>query len=624
MLYKLNNWRRLLLAVIDAVIINGVIITALWLRFEGNVPVQWWGLYLHTTGWITPLMMIVCYAFGLYNRVWEYASTGAALVIVLSISTGIGLAFLVMLFHPRLMYPRSVLVMTWGMSILAIGGMRFGWRELRRRVFIAHQCPAHIERRRALIYGAGDAGTMLARHIEIDPSAPYTVVGFVDDDPALARMIVAGHRVLGTGEQLSQLVPRHNIAEVIAAMPSTSGDQIRRITRLCQDAGVRVSTVPRLLELVNGQVDVRRVRGIRYEDLLGRDVVDLGLEVEHDYISGRTILVTGAGGSIGSEICRQLCRYRPAKILLLGRGENRIHEVYGELREKFDHIRFVPVICNFTVREALEEVFRTYRPEIVFHAGAHKHVYLMELYPVEAIRNNVLGTAITADLADAYEVRRFISISTDKAVDPCNVMGATKRLCELLIAQRNGASATKFMNVRFGNVIGSSGSVLTIFERQLREGQPLTVSDPRATRYFMTVAEAAFLVLEAGALGEGGETFVLDMAEPIPILQIAREFLQMHGKDPDAPGAIEFTSLRPGEKLHESLISADEELVPTSCKRIMRVVGSSEAAFQLSSYELMEQVKAALASNDVEPILCAVKSATKASVLGRTSGTESG
>ena len=610
MLRRLINWRRWLLAVMDAVIINVVIITALWLRFEGNVPVQWWGLYLHTTGWITPLMMIVCYAFGLYNRVWEYASTGAAIVIVLSISTGIGLAFLMMLFHPRLMYPRSVLVMTWGMSILAIGGTRFGWRELRRRVFIAHRCPAHIERRRALIYGAGDAGTMLARHIEIDPSAPYTVVGFVDDDPALTRMIVAGHRVLGVGEQLSQLVPRHNIAEVIAAIPSASGEQMKRVGWLCQEAAVRMSTVPRLLELVNGQVDVRQVRGIRYEDLLGRDVVDLGLEVEHDYISGQTILVTGAGGSIGSEICRQLCRYRPAKILLLGRGENRIHEVYAELRAKFDHIRFVPVICNFTVREALEEVFRTYRPEIVFHAGAHKHVYLMELYPVEAVRNNVLGTAITADLADAYEVRRFTSISTDKAVDPCNVMGTTKRLCELLIAQRNGASATKFMNVRFGNVIGSSGSVLTIFERQLREGQPLTVSDPRATRYFMTVAEAAFLVLEAGALGEGGETFVLDMAEPIPILQIAREFLQMHGKDPDTPGAIEFTSLGPGEKLHESLISADEELVPTSCKHIMRVVTNDQVGFHMSPQEFVGQVKAALATNDVGTTVSAVIGAT--------------
>ena len=605
------NWMRVVLAVIDAVIINAVMVTALWLRFEGGISTQWWSVYLHATVWLTPLMVAILYGFGLYNRVWEYASTGAIAAIVLSISVSLGLAFLVMLFNPEFRYPRSVLVMTWGMSILVIGGSRFAWREVRRRLFKPLQQAGPGEQRRILIYGAGDGGTLLARHINREPGAPYKVIGFVDDNPHLARMIVGRHRVLGTGKQLSELVPARDIAEVIVAIPSASGQQMRRIARLCQEAGVKMSRVPRLLELVNGQIDVRQVREIGYEDLLGREIEDVHLQLADDYINGRTILVTGAGGSIGSEICRQACRYRPARLLLLGRGENRIHEIYGELQDKFDDICFVPVICDFTIREALEVVFRTHRPEVVFHAGAHKHVYLMEMYPAEAVRNNILGTAITADLADAYRVNRFISISTDKAVEPCSVMGATKRLCELLLKQKNELSETAYMNVRFGNVIGSAGSVLTIFERQLREGHPLTVTDPRATRYFMTVAEAAFLVLQAGAMGKGGETFVLDMGEPVAVLQMAREFLQMHGKDPDTAGAIKLTSLHPGEKLDESLVSPAEELVPTSHQRVMRVVTNDQVTSHMSPQELVTQVKVALASNDVEPILSTVRTATK-------------
>lgn len=333
MLLRQISWLRLLLAVIDAVVINAAFVIALWLRFEGSIPGQWWSLYLGTTGWITPLVILSCYALGLYNRVWDYASTDAALVVVLGISIGFGLATLVMVFDPHLMYPRSVMAMAWLMSILGIGGGRFAWRDIRRRQHTAQRRATDVERRRVLIYGAGDAGTMLSRHIAADLDVPYKVVGFVDDDPHLAGMIAASHRVLGTGEQLADLAARHDIAEVTVAMPSASGEELRRIADLCQEAGVRMSTVPRLLALVNGQIGVGQVREIRYEDLLGRDVEDLNLALNPDYIGGRTILVTGAGGSIGSEICRQLCRYRPGKILLLGRGENRIHEIYQELRE---------------------------------------------------------------------------------------------------------------------------------------------------------------------------------------------------------------------------------------------------------------------------------------------------
>jgi len=327
--------------------------------------------------------------------------------------------------------------------------------------------------------------------------------------------------------------------------------------------------------MVNGGGPLNRVRPLDMADLLGRDTGQLELGTEQDYLEQRTVLVTGAGGSIGSEICRQLCRYHPRTIILLGRGENRIHKVYYELRDEYPQIEFVPVICNLTSREALADVLAQYRPQVILHAGAHKHVYLMEVNAVEAARNNVLGTQTVADLAQRYGVDRFIFISTDKAVQPTSIMGATKRMCERLLVCRNGGARTKFMAVRFGNVIGSAGSVLPIFQAYAAAGRAIPVTHPDADRFFMTIEEAAFLVLQAGSLGEGGDLFVLDMGEPIRILDVARTVLEFSGRDPSDAAAIEFIGLRPGEKVHESLTNPWEQLEPTECPlvRKLRVTG---------------------------------------------------
>ena len=344
-------------------------------------------------------------------------------------------------------------------------------------------------------------------------------------------MYAGGCKVLGSGEDLEAIVQQHAIAEIVVALPTAAGGKLKQLLRRGQSLGVAVRTIPRLLEYANGEQSHPTVRAIDATDLFGRGADQLDTALRGDYIAGRTVLVTGAGGSIGSEICRQVCRYAPRRVVLLGRGENRIHAIYYQLLAKFPQIEFVPVIANITSAEAVEDALAAHRPEVMIHAGAHKHVYLMEVNPVEAVRNNVLGTAILTDLAQRYEVDRFIMISTDKAAEPTSVMGATKRLCERLVVERP-PGRTKFMAVRFGNVIGSAGSVLPIFQACIAAGRPIPVTHPEVERYFMTVDEAAFLVLQAAALGGGGETFVLDMGEPIRIVDLARTVLELNGRDP--------------------------------------------------------------------------------------------
>jgi FlaA1/EpsC-like NDP-sugar epimerase len=504
------------------------------------------------------------------------------LVIVAGATITFGLFGLFVMATP-LGYPRSVVAMSWGFTILAVGATRFAWRTLRRHLYHVSALPK-ADRVRALVYGAGQTGVMPVRQTRDDPQSHIEIVGFVDDDPCLQGMIIAGKRVLGNGAKLAELVARHNIDEIILALPSVAGTLIQRVMDQGRELGVRVRTVPRLLELLTGDDRTVSVRDIDLGDLIGRDTSCLNLALPDNYIEGRTILVTGAGGSIGSEICRQLCRYGPERVVLLGRGENRVHSIYYELTEKWPRIEFVPVIANITSREAMEETFDRYRPAVVIHAAAHKHVYLMEVNAVEAARNNVLGTELIVNLAADYSVERFIFVSTDKAVEPTSIMGATKRLCERIVASRNGSSKTKFMAVRFGNVLGSAGSVVPIFQRCARMGRPLQVTHPDVDRFFMTIEEASFLVLQAGALGHGGDIFVLDMGQPLKILTIARAVLEMEGKDPDAPGAITFIGLRPGEKLHEALSSPCEVLQPTANPRIRRIVpnGHREQCLELN------------------------------------------
>ncbi|MGC9319568.1 MAG: polysaccharide biosynthesis protein, partial [Armatimonadota bacterium] len=412
------KWHRLLLLLVDALIVNAVLLLSFWLRFEGSIPGVWWDFYVRVTIVLTPLMLVSSYLFGLNNRVWEYARSEAAVAIVLAVSVATVLSGTVVWLERPTVFSKSIVFMTWAFGVLAIGATRFGWRQIRRHLHSIECARANGERKRALIYGAGQSGASFARRLDVSSETASQVIGFVDDDERLHGMIVSGYRVLGSGEDLPELVSRHRIDQVILATPSASGEELRRMLDHVRESDAEALTLPRLLERVDSDPAPTDVRNVRYEDLLGRALTDIDLELDPNYVEGHTVLVTGAGGSIGSEICRQLCRYHPEELVLLGRGENRIHSIYLALREAAADVRLTPVICNFTNEDHVRRVFRKHRPDVIFHAGAHKHVYLMEQHPTEAARNNVLGTDNLTELAMAFGVKRFIMVSTDKAVDP--------------------------------------------------------------------------------------------------------------------------------------------------------------------------------------------------------------
>ncbi len=615
------NGMRVLLALMDAMIFNACVVVAILLHFDGGVPVEYWNLWVASAWWVTATLLLVSFLLGLYNRIWQYASLEAALTIFASV-TGTVLTFaIIMGALGGTHYPLGVLVMVWSFSMLAIGATRFGWRMFRTRVLL-NSDRGNGKRSRVAAYGAGRAGVMFAREAEQDPQSPYDVVGFIHDDIALKGMYAAGYKILGTSEQLPEIARTYNLDEIVVAVgcEANSEQKLQQIVRSGAALGLKVRTLPRLLEMVGSQRSATQLRDIDVSDLLRHSPSCPNLDLPHDYISGRTVLVTGAGGSIGSEICRQLCRYNPGRLLLLGRGENRIHKTYYELRDRFPHLKTEPVICNIASPPAVEDVLRRHRPDVIFHTAAHKHVFLMERNPVEAADNNVLGTATLADLAKKSGVDRFVLISTDKATEPTSVMGATKAFCERLVARKNGSKGTKFIAVRFGNVLGSAGSVVPIFQALMAQNKPLTVTDPEADRYFMTIEEASFLVLQAGALGHGGEVFVLDMGEPVKIVEIARTILRMHGKDPDEPGAINFIGLRPGEKLHERLVNPHEELVDSGYPRVREIRTNGQVPDCMDIDLALGEMRQAVQNRDEARVLDILARSTNAQFNEETGG----
>ena len=566
----MNRFRwMLILLLFDAVLVGAALYLAVWLRFDGQIP----GQYLLSVRLLAPAFIIVLpasfYVFGLYNRLWQYASMGELVSILMAVTVGSlinsGIAFIRMQGDAFLL-PRSIFALHWMLTVLCVGGSRFFWRFITGWMFRVRGAGGG---RQVLIVGAGDAGATVARELTHHNGNSGTPVGFVDDDPAKQKMGMFGLPVLGRRQDIPRLVKEYAVDEIIITMPSASGSVIREIVDICQTTPAAMKILPGLYELIDGRVSVNQLRNVQVEDLLGREPVEVDLESMAGYLSGRTVLITGAGGSIGSELCRQISRFEPRKLILLGHGENSIYDIRQELEMEAPALDLVSIIADVKEWASIREIFQAYRPQVVFHAAAHKHVPLMEENPAEAVRNNILGTCHVARAAGRSAAELFILVSTDKAVNPTSIMGATKRVAEMLLQQAAAtASKTCYTAVRFGNVLDSRGSVVPLFKRQIARGGPVTVTDPKMTRYFMTIPEAVQLVIQAGALARGGEVFLLDMGDPMNIYSLARRMIRLAGFDPDKDIAIVFTGARPGEKLHEELLTEKEGVSATLHQRI--------------------------------------------------------
>ncbi|MBP7333014.1 MAG: polysaccharide biosynthesis protein [Firmicutes bacterium] len=547
----------------DAVIINLAMIIPFGLRFYENGSIdRYLSSYISIAPWATITFIAIFYVFKLYNRVWAYASTGELFAVIQAVTLG-SLATIAMSFFSHTQLPRSIAVMHWALAILLMGGSRLVWRYIVERM----KTSGHKPTRRALIIGAGDGGALVARELKGNKSS-FVPVGFIDDDPMKKNAAVLGLPVLGTREQIPEMVALHRINLVIIAMPSVEASVIRDIVDICRSTQAELKILPGVYQIIDGQVSVSNLRPVQLEDLLRREPVRVDLEEIAAYLNEMTVLVTGAGGSIGSELCRQVAAVGPKKLVLLDHCENSIHSIWLELTEKFPGVPLALEIADVRDKPRVESLFHTHRPAVVFHAAAHKHVPLMELHPAEAVKTNVFGTRNVALAASRSEARVFVMISTDKAVNPSSAMGATKRLAELIITQENRVSNTIFTAVRFGNVLGSNGSVVPVFQRQIARGGPVTVTHPEMKRYFMTIPEAVHLVIQAGSMAKGGEVFLLDMGKPVKIVDMARDMIKLSGLEPGKDIQLEFTGIRPGEKLFEELLTAEEGSSATSHKRI--------------------------------------------------------
>ncbi len=529
------------------------------LRFNFDLPDSYADELRYTLAWVVPLELLIFWRFGLYRGIWRYASTADLRRIVLAVAlAAAAIPLLFWMLRLGLVIPRSVLVINPLLLVLLMGGSRFAYRMWKEQNLYGD---IKLRGEPVLVLGAGDAAASLAR--DLAKSSDWRLVGFLDDDETRRGRTLNGIRILGGLDDLPAWAERLGVAQAIIAMPSSSHQQRKRAIQLCNEARVKALTVPSFDDLMSGKVSVSQLRPIELDDLLGRDPVQLDTAGLHALLTGKTVLVTGAGGSIGSELCRQIARFEPAELVLFESSEFALYTIEQELKQSFPALDFTSLVGDVRDAARVDEAMRRHRPDVVFHAAAYKHVPMMEQHNAwQAIRNNVLGTHTVARAAQQHAVGKFVMISTDKAVNPTNVMGASKRLAEMVCQALQPSGQTRFVSVRFGNVLGSSGSVIPRFRDQIAKGGPVTVTHPEITRYFMSIPEAAQLVLQAGLMGRGGEIFVLDMGEPVRIVDLARDLIRLSGYAEDEI-RIEFTGLRPGEKLYEELLADDENTLPT-------------------------------------------------------------
>lgn len=590
-LTTLISFRRVLVLLVDLCLIAAAFLLSFLLRFDLTIPAS--ELPLIELGLPVVLLVkpLIFAAFGTYRTIWRYASLQdgleiAKVVTVSSAASTFGILYL-WGFAP---YHRSLFIIDGVLLFLFVSGSRLAWRVIRERYILS----GSLTGKRTVIVGAGDAGNMLLKEIRKQAESDFHVIGFIDDNKDKQGLQLSGVPVLGGTGKLPQIIRKHAIEEVIIAVPSAPRKLIRQLVSCCKESGVHFKTIPGMSELIDGTVAISHIKKVEIEDLLGRDPVRLDEEDIARYIAGKRVLVTGAAGSIGSEICRQVSSYSPAKLVLLDSAETPLYQIEKELAASCPNLRILPIIADVRNRDRISSVFDTFIPEVVFHAAAYKHVPMMEYNPVEAVSNNVGGTMSVADAAHACGVENFVLISTDKAVNPTNVMGATKRAAELYVQGLAQNSRTCFTTVRFGNVLGSNGSVIPLFKEQILKGGPVTVTDERVIRYFMTIPEACQLVLQAGCMGTGGDIFLLDMGEPVRILDLAEELIRLSGLTPYEDIEIVFTGLRPGEKLFEELLIDGEGVLPTTHDkiRILQAVNADMSLIQKMMTSLVAHANA--------------------------------
>ncbi|MCL1808667.1 MAG: polysaccharide biosynthesis protein [Clostridiales bacterium] len=574
--------RIAILVITDILIVNISYIAAFLIRFDfdvhGALFDTWINVYANNYIQITVVNIGAFVLLGLYTSMWRYAGTEELFKIVLAAALASLMVLAYMSFTGPQYMPRGVYIASLVMITALVSASRLAYRFVRNfrnksplKNFLlgaGGRAAAAGNVTKVMVVGAGDAGAAMIGEIRSHPEYGKKVVVAVDDDPSKLGRRIMGVKIAGGRRRIRALARKHSVKEIIIAIPSASNKVIQEIVGECNRTACKIRILPGLIDIINDKVSISKLRDLSIEDLLGREAVKLDTREISGYLEGKIVMITGGGGSIGSELCRQIAIYRPRRIIALDIYENSVFELSTEMKAKFPRLEFEVVIGSVRSRGRLEEVFQRYKPHVVFHAAAHKHVPLMEKHPREAITNNILGTKNMLDLSDIYAVEKFVMISTDKAVNPVNVMGATKRASEMILQEINGRSVTSYSAVRFGNVLGSNGSVLPIFRKQIEAGGPVTVTHTEIKRYFMTIPEAVQLVIQAGAMAEGGEIFVLDMGDPMKIMDLAENVIKLSGYTPNVDIDIAVTGLRPGEKLYEELLMAEEGVEKTAHDKI--------------------------------------------------------
>lgn len=596
--------RQLFLIGADALAVNFAFVMTLFLHFEGSIPSTIISIYLSSILIFTVGKLLIFRYFDLYNSLWSYASIEELMKILLAgfVSNVFGVIYLLYM-GERLYFGIYLTAMLFEIAI--ISSLRFSYRLIRslknRKIFMKQDFAKKI-----LIIGSGATATLIAAEIKNHTNNYGQVIGFIDEDANKLNKTIAGVKVLGNNYDIGSIVHKYGVNEIIIATPTTDPTTLRMIISECKRTTAKVRILPGIREMIDGQVSLSKIRDVEIEDLLGRETVNLNIREVVSYLEGKIIMVTGGGGSIGSELCRQIARFNPGKLIILDNYENNAYEIQNELINDYENkLNLDVLIASVSDRDAVFSIIETYHPDVIFHAAAHKHVPLMERLPNEAIKNNVFGTKNVAEAAHEFGVDRFVMVSTDKAVNPTNIMGASKRICEMIIQGLARQSKTKFTAVRFGNVLGSNGSVVPLFKKQIKEGGPVTVTHKEIIRYFMTIPEAAQLVLQSGAIAKGGEIFVLDMGQPVKIYDLAVDLIKLSGLKINEDIEIEIIGLRPGEKLYEELLMDEEGLSETRFEKIR--VGRSGDIDYIELKESLEELKPFLKMANKKDLIAAVK-----------------